>query len=171
MIVDLFQISAWLQLHCSLLLKLRISGCRLRHGDQSPAGLPHSLPSPNRSHYPKLCCDQRNQGKDWTKAMTDGCFSAFCRRRSVFDSWMHTDIQTQKKLANFKLSCSVNSFTPRRMFILLKNSESVFISTAINANNKPLPNLHQSATEQKASTLLNVFAGFMRLCSAARHLS
>lgn len=34
-------------------------------------------------------------------------------------------------------------------------SESVFISTAISANNKPLPYLHQSVAKQKASALLN----------------
>lgn len=158
--VDLFQISAPPWTPAPLLFAAEVEDLQADieaprpPWTRSPAELPHSVSSPNRSHYPQLCCDQRYQAEDWTKAMTDGCFSAFCRRRTVLNSWMpDTDA---KILAILRLSCCANGFTPCRMFILQKISESVFISTAINVNSKSLPYLH-TCCQTKATTLLNVF--------------
>lgn len=78
---------------------------------RSPAGLPHSVSSPNRSHYPQLCCDQKYQAEDWTKAMADGCLSAFCRHRTVLNSWMH-DTETQIKTGNFETFMLCEEFHP-----------------------------------------------------------
>lgn len=140
--------SPGLQLHCSFSalysLKLRISGRRLRHWDLPGRGAQQGchtashLPTGVIIHSFAATRDTRHRTgqRPWQMAAslpsagTELCLILGC-------------MTYKKTLTILRLSCCVNSFTPCRMFILQKNGEWAFTSTAINANNKPY--LHQSA--------------------------
>lgn len=121
---------------------------------RSPAGLPHSVSSPNRSHYPQLCHDQRYQAEDWTEATTDGCFSAFCRRRTVLNSWMH-DIQTHTEKTG-----SVETFMLCEQFHPLQDVYSAvsqcLSQLPLTPTTRPCHIYTSPAAKQKASSLLHV---------------
>lgn len=129
---------------------------------RSPAGLPHSVSSPNRSHYPQLCCNQRYQAEHWTKAMTDGCFSAFCRRRTVFNSWMH-DKQTQK-IGNSEIFMSCEQFQPLQD---VDSAEKQWVSVYLNCcqyQQQTLAIPTQDCCITKGNHSKKYFTRFMRLC-------